>query len=341
MEETIRVITVQLEASKAQKAQNKRNKQQSCTMQSGGRRSYQNVGRYEPLLLLVIVIVVLVPVQCFTYNNAHRCLTKGIRTSLIMRGFPTWFPEINPNRPNSIWFSTNRPKDIYSNEKKDLLRAIAATRSRKTSSSGEGSMTDRQTILSCVSILETMYANRRQSLSLTTPTTTRRAGVEDVSISLNQCADGAWSLIYSTKQQPPKKSPSLFPSSTTSILSTWVDKISGELYKVFFRFAPLLAGGQDESTNRGLTARTVTTKPPTSPSSVNNKQLIDLVNRKVVNVVTFENALLTKLFGARQTASDEDIGSSISGIDSSRASAKTEIRVLQPPLSLLRPITIP
>ena len=207
MEETIRVITVQLEASKAQKAQNKRNKQQSCTMQSGGRRSYQNVGRYEPLLLLVIVIVVLVPVQCFTYNNAHRCLTKGIRTSLIMRGFPTWFPEINPNRPNSIWFSTNRPKDIYSNEKKDLLRAIAATRSRKTSSSGEGSMTDRQTILSCVSILETMYANRRQSLSLTTPTTTRRAGVEDVSISLNQCADGAWSLIYSTKQLAPQEEP--------------------------------------------------------------------------------------------------------------------------------------
>ena len=293
----------------------------------GCRGVYRNVGRgYEHkfLLLLVVAIAMLVPVQCFTYNHGHRRLSNDVKTSLTMR-FPAWFPQLNPNRPNSIWPSMAQPKvsvDVYSEEKKSLLRAIAATRTRKSSSSslessGEGSRTDRQSILSCVSVLETMYAKQRQSTQVFS------RGVQDVLISPNQCADGAWSLIYSTKQSS-TTNPSLFASS--SILSTWVDKISGELYKVFFRFAPLLAGGQDASNNQQQGSNQILT---TKPTSVSNKQLIDLANGKVVNVVTFENALLTKLFGQSQSqAIDENSSSSSDGGSRGSGSVKAEIRVI-------------
>lgn len=272
------------------------------------------------MLIVVLSLLMAVLVQCFfTSNNVHRCLIKGISTSMNMK-FPSWLPEINPNRPNSIWPRKDQPKvDFYSEEKKLLLRTIAATRIRKTSSyesSGEGTMTDRQSILSCVSILETKYANR-QKLSLGTSV------VEDAMISPNQCADGLWSLIYSTKQSSTKV-PSLFASSSSSLLSTWIGKISGELYKVFFRFAPLLAGGQDESrsANQNPIQGRISTK-----QSVTNKQIIDLINRKVTNVVTFENAFLTKLLGSKQTRSDKGVDSSNGSSGSSNGSAKIEIRV--------------
>ena len=311
------------------------------SMQFAGSHScggvYRNVGRgygHKLLLLLVVVIAMLVPVQCFTYNHGHRRLSNDVKTSLTMR-FPAWFPQLNPNRPNSIWPSMAQPKvsvDVYSEEKKSLLRAIAATRTRKSSSSslessGEGSRTDRQSILSCVSVLETMYAKQRQSTQVFS------RGVQDVLISPNQCADGAWSLIYSTKQSS-TTNPSLFASS--SILSTWVDKISGELYKVFFRFAPLLAGGQDESNQQQQGSNQIVT---TKPNSVSNKQLIDLANGKVVNVVTFENALLTKLFGRRQSPTTENDSSSSDGAG---RGVKAEIRVIEKGLFFLYcPFAIP
>ena len=269
-------------------------------------------------VLMIILSTLMVPVQCFTTNNYQRCLTKGIRSSLSMK-FPSWF------------FRKDPPKvliDYYSEEKKSLLRAIAATRIRKTSSSlessGEGTMTDRQSILSCVSILETMYANRRHRQSLSSGTSVADAMTV---ISPNQCADGLWSLIYSTKESS-TKIPSLFASSSSSFLSTWIDKISSELYKVFFRFAPLLAGGQDESTNQ-RPIQTVSTEQTTtgSSSSVSNQQLIDVANRKVTNVVTFENAFLTKLFGPRQIPNKEIDSSKSSSSSSSGGSAKIEIRV--------------
>jgi len=267
-------------------------------------------GHQNCLKLIIVISMLVTPAQCFTHSYHRGCLTRGIRTTVTMQFSPKWFP-------NSIWPTIKQKVsvDVYSDEKKSLLRAIAATRIRKTSSSleslGEGTMTDRQSILSCVSILETIYANR-QSLS---------SGTAEVAVDPNRCADGLWSLIYSTKQ-PSQKNPSLFASSSSTLLSTWIDNISGELYKVFFRFAPLLAGGQDESNNQGPTRATSTTQSSVSSSSVSNKQLIDLVNRKVVNVVTFENAFLTKLLGPRETSDKDSSGAGTGG-----GKAKIEIKV--------------
>lgn len=134
-------------------------------------------------------------------------------------------------------------------QKKSLLKAISATRSRKALvSGGEGLMNDRLTILQAVEALESEYMVRSPPGN-----------------NPNTCAGGEWSLIYSTKQ----------PSSTSLLSPSVVDVVSGQLYKIFFKFAPFLAGGQEDS--RGLVQQ------------VSNKQLIDLVNGKVLNTVTLKS----------------------------------------------------
>jgi hypothetical protein len=152
-----------------------------------------------------------------------------------------------PGEPKAV--SKN---DIYAVYKKDLLKAISATRTRKTlASGGEGMVNDRMAILQAVAALEAEYVARSPPDN-----------------NPNTCAGGEWSLIYSTKQA----------SSTAALNPSIVDIVSGQLYKVFFKFAPFLAGSQDDTRASPV--------PQQQQQQVSNKQLIDLVNGKVLNTVT-------------------------------------------------------
>jgi len=73
--------------------------------------------------------------------------------------------------------------------------------------------------------------------------------------------DGTWSLVYSTKA-----------SSESTTLQTdpdFVQKVTGVLYKAFFKFAPFLAGSQDTG----------------GSSSVSNLQIVDLASGMIDNRV--------------------------------------------------------
>jgi hypothetical protein len=116
----------------------------------------------------------------------------------------------------------------FSDPKRDLLLAISSTRKQRRSidASGEGSLNDRNDVIRLVAELEKSFEKSSGAV----------LSVE----SLN----GAWSLVYSTRAS----------ATTTSSLS-FFDAISGNLYKLFFKFAPFLAGSQGPDLGNKLGVR--------------------------------------------------------------------------------------
>ena len=130
--------------------------------------------------------------------------------------------------------------------KLSLLQAISETRKRKSiESGGEGQYRDKLKILTVVNELEKVTENSNGNGNI------------------NLCANGKWNLIYSARLS----SPSL------SANPSFIDVISGNLYKIFFKFAPFLAGGSSSNSNIA--------------SSVVNEQYVDLDNKSVTNIVKF------------------------------------------------------
>mmetsp|Transcript_34900 Transcript_34900/g.58654 ORF Transcript_34900/g.58654 Transcript_34900/m.58654 type:complete len:266 (+) Transcript_34900:160-957(+) len=101
-------------------------------------------------------------------------------------------------------------------------------------------------------------------------------GVSDPTEAL-ELINGRWALVYSTR---------LDASQTQQQLdSDFIQKATGEMYKVFFKFAPFLAGSQGTG----------------GKASVSNEQIIDLENGLVDNRVLvklpFDKKLSIRVYG--------------------------------------------
>lgn len=168
------------------------------------------------------------------------------------------FNLLKSNCDKNADISTPKTKYILENVnevKKSLLQAISYSRNQNSLlRGGEGSQKDKVTILK--------YVNELESLMASAPTDNR-----------NLCSDGKWNLIYSLRV-------SSVPSSTVTEIPSVVDVLSGNLYKLFFKFAPLLAGGS--ASMQDIT------------SGVVNEQHIDLSNNSALNIVKFKLPSLGK-----------------------------------------------
>ncbi len=132
--------------------------------------------------------------------------------------------------------------------KNQLLEAVSYTRKNKSFvSGGEGLYEDKRKIVECVGNLEKLML---------------------ASDNANTCSNGRWCLIYSTRVDP---------SASLSLSPSFIDIISGNLYKLFFKFAPFLAGGSESSASA-----------ETALSQIANEQVIDLLNGSLINAVSFK-----------------------------------------------------
>lgn len=141
-----------------------------------------------------------------------------------------------------LWFDLSKNAAADSDLKKAVLSEISQSRRRRT----ESTKNSKAAILDAIRLLEEDTKN--------TKTTIKSENVE-----------GLWSLVYSTQETKGiDKSDRL------------VDAISARLYKIFFKIAPFLAGGQEK-----VMIQTT------------NRQNLDLRNGVVNNVVNVR--LLPKL----------------------------------------------
>jgi len=102
--------------------------------------------------------------------------------------------------------------------------------------------------------------------------------------------DGRWSLVYSTRIDK-----NAYSSSSSS--SDFVDLLTGNLYKLFFRFAPFLAGSSGSSNsdvdvdqkpkaNRAAKEEEEEEeKEASAPFIAANEQIIDLQAQSIINTV--------------------------------------------------------
>lgn len=131
--------------------------------------------------------------------------------------------------------------------KKQLLAAVAASRKP-----GADPFASKRQILDAVSTLEASGAKKDDA--------TGKPGVSFSDVS------GRWSLVYSTNDD----SGSLGPLAAVLDEDTF-QRVSSQLYKLFFSFAPALAGSAE-----------------TGAKGVSNEQIVDLANGVVVNNVDVE-----------------------------------------------------
>ena len=169
------------------------------------------------------------------------------RTSMVVRAASSL-----SSSSSSSSSSPDQGVDDVTTLKKQLLAAVAASRRP-----GSDPFASKRQILDAVSSLEALAAGRSGDDEKPAAPALPFASVS-----------GRWSLVYSTNDEG--------GGGPLGPLATLVDedtfqRVSNQLYKLFFSFAPALAGSSETGAN-----------------GVSNEQIVDLPNGRVVNNVDID-----------------------------------------------------
>lgn len=196
-------------------------------------------------------------------------------------------------RDSTLSFSNSNSDDSYDDQpldernkltsvkdaKRELLLSISKL--RKEQGRGIGSELLRQQVLHAVSMLEAAAEDSQKILTI------------EQANRLN----GEWTLVYSTLVSDSDSDSDLSkpPLLLSTSLPSFFDMITGNLYKLFFRYAPFLAGSSSSSSPSSSLSSSSSSSPSSSSAStslddryfvIKNQQDIYLAQRKILNTVT-------------------------------------------------------